>query len=150
MSNLQLKEKIQNDVQNTEKRYFQENSISYTLITKILLGTIGCIPAYDRFFIDGLGSNKYVKKRFNSTRSFKELIEFYEINKKEIDEITKKCKGYVPMKIIDMYFWEIGIELDRLPPSYTQQDYDLKCQTAFQHVFDNYFGEGLSVYAGNY
>ena len=45
---------------------------------------------------------------------------------------------------------EIGIELDRLPPSYTQQDYDLKCQTAFQHVFDNYFGEGLSVYAGNY
>ena len=100
------------DLQNTEKRYFQENSISYTLITKILLGTIGCIPAYDRFFIDGLGSNENIKKRFDSKKSFKELIGFYEVNKKEIDEITKKCKGYVPMKIIDMYFWEIGYEVE--------------------------------------
>lgn len=27
-----------------------KNKISATLITKIMLGTIGCIPAYDRFF----------------------------------------------------------------------------------------------------
>lgn len=100
------------DLEKTEKRYFQEKSISYTLITKILLGTIGCIPAYDRFFIEGLGTNKDIKKRFNSKKSFKELIEFYTTNKKEIDEITKKCKGYTPMKIIDMYFWEIGYGME--------------------------------------
>ena len=28
-----------------------KNGISYTLITKILMGTLGCVPAYDRYFI---------------------------------------------------------------------------------------------------
>jgi hypothetical protein len=96
----------------TEKRilYFQNDSVSYTLITKILLGTIGCIPAYDRFFIEGLGSNKNIRKRFHSERSFNELIEFYRINKDEIDKISEELE-YVPMKIIDMYFWEIGYKM---------------------------------------
>ena len=29
-------------------------SATDTLITKIILGTLGCVPAYDRYFIDGL------------------------------------------------------------------------------------------------
>ena len=35
---------------------------SDTLITKILLGTLGCIPAYDRFFIFGLSTHKITPK----------------------------------------------------------------------------------------
>ena len=42
---------------------------------------------------------------------------------------------------------EIEIELDRvLPTSYTQHDYNQKCETVFQHFYDNYFGEGDSIY----
>jgi type I restriction enzyme, R subunit len=44
---------------------------------------------------------------------------------------------------------EIEVELDRgLPKTYTQEDYDLKCNVAFQHVFDNYLGEGRSIFQG--
>ena len=35
-----------------------ENSISKILITKVLLGTLGCTPAYDRFFIIGARKTK--------------------------------------------------------------------------------------------
>ncbi len=28
-----------------------KNNLSYTLITKILMGTMGCVPAYDRYFL---------------------------------------------------------------------------------------------------
>jgi type I restriction enzyme R subunit len=37
--------------------------------------------------------------------------------------------------------------LDYLPPVYTQELYQRKCEAAYQHVFDNYYGEGRSVYA---
>jgi hypothetical protein len=29
-----------------------------TLISKVMLGTLGCIPAYDRYFVDGLKKMK--------------------------------------------------------------------------------------------
>ena len=31
-----------------------KNQLSFTLITKILMGTLGCVPAYDRYFIAGI------------------------------------------------------------------------------------------------
>lgn len=31
-----------------------KSPISYTLITKVLMGTLGCVPAYDRYFIEGI------------------------------------------------------------------------------------------------
>ena len=34
-----------------------------------------------------------------------------------------------------------------LPESYTDEEYGLKCETAFQHFFDNYWGEGQSIFA---
>jgi hypothetical protein len=108
----EIKESVKNhpDI-NKEKRYLKGDSISYTLITKILLGTIGCIPAYDTFFMEGLGiSNK--TKRFDCDRSFGELLEFYEERKQEINDKLKRYENYTPMKIIDMYFWDIGYNKD--------------------------------------
>jgi len=37
--------------------------------------------------------------------------------------------------------------LDHLPPLYTPALYQTKCQLAYQHVYDSYFGEGKSIYA---
>jgi type I restriction enzyme, R subunit len=42
---------------------------------------------------------------------------------------------------------EIEKELDvGLPESYSQQDYEQKCTVLFQHFYDNYYGDGKSIY----
>lgn len=93
---------------NKSKMYLNEiDNISPTLITKIILGTIGCIPAYDRYFIKGL-ENSDIQKKFNPNKSFLELLKFYIENEEEIDYLKNKFKGYTLMKILDMYFWIQG------------------------------------------
>lgn len=37
--------------------------------------------------------------------------------------------------------------LDRLPPTYTKQLFDQKCEVVYQHVYDSYFGRGRSIYS---
>ena len=96
------------DFDGIEKRYLNKREeISSTLATKILLGTLGCIPAYDRFFIEGLGE-KGIQKKFNPKKSFLQMIGFYLENKRELDSLSEKFEGYPLMKILDMYFWVNG------------------------------------------
>jgi hypothetical protein len=38
-------------------------------------------------------------------------------------------------------------KLSELPEVFTPDIYNQKCQTVYQHVFENYYGEGRSVYA---
>lgn len=87
-------------------------SATDTLLSKIMLGTLGCIPAYDRYFIDGLKEMNMDHTGFNEA-SLKELFRFIDDKKKEIDEVQKLIKiktnrHYPLMKILDMYFWQIG------------------------------------------
>ena len=89
---------------------FNKEKISDTLITKIILGTMGCVPAYDRYFMKGLGIKGFQSK-FNQDKSLINLLDFYQTNKNEIDSISQKI-NYTPMKIIDMYFWKIGYDAD--------------------------------------
>jgi hypothetical protein len=97
---------------NKDKRYLNEiEGISPTLITKIILGTIGCIPAYDRFFIKGLEKSN-IQKKFNKDKSFLELIDFYIFHKEELELLKDKFEGYTLMKILDMYFWIQGYEIE--------------------------------------
>jgi len=85
-----------------------------TLLSKILLGTLGCVPAYDRYFIEGLKEMKMKNTIFNVT-SLNELFDFIENNKTEIGNAQKHIQAkisqhYPVMKIIDMYFWQIGYD----------------------------------------
>ncbi|ERM80918.1 hypothetical protein P872_11100 [Rhodonellum psychrophilum GCM71 = DSM 17998] len=85
-----------------------------TLLSKILLGSLGCIPAYDRYFIDGLKELKMKHTVFN-INSLSELFDFLDNNKTEIETAqklvsTKTNKHYPIMKILDMYFWQIGYD----------------------------------------
>lgn len=85
-----------------------------TLITKVVLGTFGCLPACDRLFIDGLKSQG---------------IKFSYLNDHFVARVLAFCKGHLPelqkeqasieqasgiryplMKLVDMYFWQVGIE----------------------------------------
>lgn len=92
-----------------------KSQLSYTLITKILMGTMGCVPAYDRYFIDGIKKQKAATGIYN-IKSILMLVDFYEQNFEKLENIrtTLDIYGlpYPQMKILDMGFWQIGFEAD--------------------------------------
>jgi len=84
-----------------------------TLVTKILLGSLGCVPAYDRFFVDGLRSEGISPLTF-TPRSYLSVIDFYNKNKTDFDIVQEKISAkagvcYPVMKMVDMYFWQVGL-----------------------------------------
>ena len=87
--------------------------VSPVLITKILMGTLGCVPAYDRFF--GIGA-KYLglEKDTYQEESLRELADFYEAHNDRLEEARRgmQCEDltYPQMKLLDMGFWQIGFE----------------------------------------
>jgi hypothetical protein len=96
---------------------------SDTLITKLLLGTIGCTPACDRYFVLGFRHAGLSYSRF-STSFLAEALRFYRDHAAEFqdthDAITQRGGiSYPPMKLVDMYFWELGFSL--LPEAKTDE-----------------------------
>ncbi|MCY6369406.1 hypothetical protein [Clostridium ganghwense] len=90
-------------------------NITDTLVTKILLGTYGCSPAYDQYFVKGLKFHGIEQCTFNKN-SFYKLVKFYNVFKEDFDRFQEKtrCDGleYPIMKLLDMYFWQVGYWLD--------------------------------------
>lgn len=103
---------IRDEVKNIKVR----NQLSSTLITKILMGTLGCVPAYDRYFISGIKKQKVASGNYNM-KSIVQLVDFYEKNIVELENIRKDMKvngmAYPQMKILDMAFWQIGLDSDK-------------------------------------
>lgn len=99
-----------------------KNKISDVLVTKVLMGTLGCVPAYDRFFKKAVknteckkGKNKENLSNTFSEKSIKELCNFYDTHSKDLEAIRKEMKinhkiKYPQMKLIDMGFWQLGLE----------------------------------------
>ena len=91
--------------------------ISETLITKVLMGVLGCTPAYDQYFI--LGLKEIIKaKEYGLPQSMIELTEFYQAHECEFEDLRAyvgELTGmeYTQMKIIDMCFNQRGIEIDK-------------------------------------
>ncbi|WP_028486728.1 hypothetical protein [Thiomicrorhabdus chilensis] len=101
------------DFVNGEKK---KVNVTDTLATKIILGALGCIPAYDRYFIDGIRS-KGLSYSGLKPKNFSSVVNFYKENRNSFlcahSEVLKRSSvSYPPMKLVDMYFWEIGYELD--------------------------------------
>ena len=98
-----------------------ERLASDTLVTKILLGTVGCTPAYDRYFKDGIKRCGVAQQRFGET-SLWQLGKFYCDNLSEFEKYRLKISQgrieYPPMKIIDMCFWQMGFDADKKSLSY--------------------------------
>ena len=96
-------------------------NVSDTLITKILLGTMGCTPAYDRFFIDGQKESGFKNYNFDK-KSFNELLGFYQLNASEFlfaqNTMSQHGTKYPMMKLIDMYFWQLGYNKDQDKPPF--------------------------------
>jgi hypothetical protein len=92
-------------------------SATDTLVTKVLLGTLGCLPACDRFFIYGFKSEglrySYLNEKFIGR-----VLNFCRDNlahlRKEQDAIESMGGMRYPlMKLVDMYFWQIGFERNK-------------------------------------
>ena len=105
-------DKIRREVKGIELK----NKLSDTLITKILMGTLGCVPAYDRYFIDGIKKQKIAIGNYN-IKSILQLVEFYEKYSEQLESVREKMKVadmlYPQMKILDMGFWQVGFDFDR-------------------------------------
>ena len=58
--------------------------VSPVLVTKILMGTLGCVPAYDRLFQDGVATYKVTTREY-SLESVLRLVDFYEEHNDRLD-----------------------------------------------------------------
>lgn len=89
------------------------SSVSPVLITKILMGTLGCVPAYDRFFVDGIKKYKVTTQEY-SLESVRKLAKFYEAHNDRLEDARRGMRvgdlTYPQMKLLDMGFWQIGFE----------------------------------------
>jgi len=86
-----------------------------TLVTKILLGTLGCAPAYDQYVIKGMRVNEIKKIKYSGLKesNLGEGAECYRDHQVEIDQAGQEISSksgvpYPPMKLVDMYFWTVG------------------------------------------
>ena len=104
--------------QNGDKSADSEGLASDTLVTKILLGTFGCIPAFDRYLKNGIkisNGQGYTKEFATNIEGknhdiFKKLCHLYIDNISNVN--LNSLVEYPPMKKVDMFFWEIGYEAD--------------------------------------
>lgn len=80
-----------------------------TLISKILLGTLSCTPAYDQFFKVGIGLTLNKQFSRNGIRSlFRWAIESgIQGIRSDLPESTR---GLPLMKLLDIYFWSVGYQ----------------------------------------
>jgi hypothetical protein len=86
-----------------------------TLVTKIMLGTFGCLPACDRYFIDGFKSATFKYSRVNKN-FVGQALDFCLENLGDLRDEQQRIEyaggmRYPLMKLVDMYFWQIGCDL---------------------------------------
>jgi len=87
-----------------------------TLISKIILGALGCLPAFDRYLNVGLFNTEY---SVINDKSIGLIWEKTEAMKSEIELVQgwirqKTGTLYPPMKIVDMYYWQLGFDKKKL------------------------------------
>ena len=115
---IQIAVDLQGELYKAYRRYSEEvfgaqnnHQPINTLITKVILGTIGSLPAYDRYFVSGIKldgrglgvpNNKSIERLLKICSSTPGLLEI----QKQISESRKM--NYPLMKILDMYYWQRG------------------------------------------
>ena len=86
-----------------------------TLITKVLLGTFGCLPACDQYFIAGFRQAGRGYSNLNA-KFVENLLAFSREHLTELrsEQATIRDQSgahYPLMKLVDMYFWQLGNEV---------------------------------------
>lgn len=92
----------------------ESRQASDTLVTKVLLGTFGCLPACDRYFIEGFKSSGF-KYSYPDAAFVEQVLRFCRDHVRELreeqDSVERTLGMWYPlMKLVDMYFFQIGSE----------------------------------------
>lgn len=87
-------------------------SVSVTLVTKILLGMFGCVPACDRYFFEGIEGcltfeeldGDFLQSVLDFSREYRSAL------LQGRAHVTGSVVEYPMMKLVDMYFWQVGYD----------------------------------------
>ncbi len=107
--NIDLIIQLRDEIDKSLKTYHDNKTVSYTLISKILLGTLGCIVAYDRNVKQTLSESEIAFPYFNK-KSISALCEYYIQNKTDFENLRKKVENRTnkkcpPFKLLDLVLW---------------------------------------------
>jgi hypothetical protein len=83
-------------------------TVTDTLVTKILLGTLGCSPAYDTNFVAGIGTDGIA--RTFSKKGFRSLLSHCTEHSEGFLKAQKQIRRYPMMRLVDMYYFAVGKE----------------------------------------
>lgn len=117
--NIQIIIKTYKDIKD---RLIQNGNRDLTLITKLLLGVFGFIPAFDNFFATSFSKIYPEQCSFTTVnvKSLRYIKQFYDVNKETIDSLSSRTftkdfitekvtkTNYPKAKIIDMYGFILG------------------------------------------
>ena len=91
------------------------NNATDTLVTKILLGTLGCVPAYDRYYVQAVKQYGISAGGFNK-ESVRDVAKYYLSHKDEFETVRAELSTcgveYPVMKLMDMCMWQVAFEAD--------------------------------------
>lgn len=91
------------------------NNATDTLVTKILLGTLGCVPAYDRYYVQAVKQYGISTGNYNR-ESVKDVAKYYLTYKDDFEivraELSLHGAEYPTMKLMDMCMWQVAFEQD--------------------------------------
>ena len=91
------------------------NNATDTLVTKILLGTLGCVPAYDRYYVQAVRRYKISVGEY-CRESVKAVAKYYLTYKDRFETVREELSEcgtqYPAMKLMDMCMWQAAFEMD--------------------------------------
>lgn len=91
------------------------NNATDTLVTKILLGTLGCVPAYDRYYVQAVRQYNISAGGYDR-KSVKDVAKYYLAHKEEFENVRSELNAsgteYPVMKVMDMCLWQVAFESD--------------------------------------
>ena len=92
------------------------NNATDTLVTKILLGTLGCVPAYDRYYVQAVKQYN-ISAGVYSKESVRDVAVYYLSHKDEFESLREELSTcgtrYPAMKLMDMCMWQLAFETDK-------------------------------------
>lgn len=92
------------------------NKASDTLVTKILLGTLGCVPAYDNYYTETVKKYNVSAGTYNKN-SVRDAALYYLSHKDEFESLREELSTcgtrYPAMKLMDMCMWQLAFETDK-------------------------------------
>ena len=93
------------------------SNMTDTLVTKILMGTLGIVPAYDDFVKTAVKHYGITTANFNR-KSFEKFAEYFSTHfVQEINAYTNEMQSYsqfyTKAKVIDVLLWYLGKEISK-------------------------------------